>query len=69
MILMIKNVPKIVALMKSGDWRAVLSLYDAPSRYHEPLLVWVRPSSAMLQFIEDQGDKERKKEFSAERLD
>ena len=60
MILMIKNVPKIVALMKSGDWRAVLSLYDAPSRYHEPLLVWVRPSSAMLQFIEDQGEKERK---------
>ena len=41
--------------MKSGDWRAVLSFYDAPRRYHEPLLVWVRPSSAMLQFIEDQG--------------
>ena len=46
--------------MKSGDWRAVLSLYDAPSRYHEPLLVWVRPSSAMLHFIEDQGGRKRK---------
>ena len=47
--------------MKSGDWRAVLSLYDAPSRYHEPLLVWVRPSSAMLHFIEDQGGRKRER--------
>jgi hypothetical protein len=41
--------------MKSGDWRSVLAAYDAPNHFHEPLLVWVRPSRQMLEFIETQA--------------
>ncbi len=48
---------RIVSLMRDGDWRAVLAEYDG--RYHEPLLVWVRPSMDMLRFIEEQARYER----------
>lgn len=40
--------------MKAGDWARILEEYDADRDYHEPLLVWVRPSLPMLKFLEYQ---------------
>lgn len=40
--------------MASGDWNKFLEEYDLDKDYHEPLLVWVRPSLDMLQFLESQ---------------
>ena len=42
----------VLSHMESGDWRAVLNFYDELPNYREPLLVWVRPDLALLQFIE-----------------
>ncbi len=42
----------IVSLASSGDWRGVLDAYDKDSSYRDPLLVWVRPSIGLLQFLE-----------------
>ena len=44
---------EILALAGNRDWRAILTRYDDPE-YHEPLLVWVRPSLGLLQFLAEQ---------------
>ena len=41
----------VVELMRAGDWRAVLEEFRADEKYREPLLVWIRPSLACLEFI------------------
>ena len=44
---------EVVAMMTSGNWRSILDLYDDEvEMYHEPLLVWIRPSLEMLRWLE-----------------
>lgn len=37
--------------LQAGDWKTVLDMFDDDS-FHEPLLVWIRPSLDLLRFIE-----------------
>ena len=43
---------KLVEMMKAGNWRGVLAEFSEDSYYREPLLVWIKPSSSCLEFIE-----------------
>ena len=43
---------RVLDLMAANDWRGVLAQYDTEEKYREPLLVWIRPSLEMLQFVE-----------------
>ena len=45
---------KMIALMEIGDWRSVLNEFDSDRDYREPLLVWIRPSFEMMNFIRDE---------------
>ena len=42
-----------MSCMESGDWRSVLGHFDGEDKYHEPLLVWIRPDLDTLHFIRD----------------
>ena len=44
----------IVSLMRQKDWKSVLQKFDSDDQYREPLLVWIRPSHHLLNFIESQ---------------
>ena len=43
---------KLVKNLQNGDWKLVLEAFDHEENYHEPLLVWIRPSLDMLKFLE-----------------
>ncbi len=46
---------RLTKCLAAGDWKTVLEAYNdgnEDSAYHEPLLVWIRPSMDLLQFIE-----------------
>merc|ERR1712079_98921 len=44
----------VLECMERGDWKGVLTHFDGPERYHEPLLVWIRPDLDTLHFVRDQ---------------
>lgn len=44
----------LIAVLTTGDWKSILKTYDEDTQYHEPLLVWVRPSSGMLEFLDEE---------------
>ena len=44
---------KILECMREDNWKGVLDHFNTPGdKYHEPLLVWIRPSLVALKFIE-----------------
>ena len=44
---------EILDCMKNDDWNGVLDHFNRPNdMYHEPLLVWIRPSLGAIKFIE-----------------
>ena len=45
---------KLVEMMKVGNWRQVLGEFTEDPSYREPLLVWVKPSLACLEWLADQ---------------
>ncbi len=48
-----KRKEEAIRLAAAGDHEGVLALYDRCGRgYREPLLVWVRPSRGLLDFLE-----------------
>ncbi|TRY71052.1 hypothetical protein TCAL_12312 [Tigriopus californicus] len=42
---------QVLELAKLQDWQGVLSFYDAHPNFHEPLLVWIRPTWNAMEFI------------------
>ena len=42
----------VLSHMENGDWSKILAFYDETLNYREPLLVWIRPDLALLQFLE-----------------
>ena len=44
----------VLECMERGDWKGVLTHFDGPEKYHEPLLVWIRPDLDTLHFVRDQ---------------
>ncbi len=53
---------QMIKLAEEGEWKNILDIYESRSeenghRYHEPLLVWVRPSRQMLNFIQTELNK------------
>ena len=47
-----KRKEEALRLASAGDHEGVLALYDQDEGYREPLLVWVRPSRGLLDFLE-----------------
>ncbi|XP_023338871.1 uncharacterized protein LOC111709445 isoform X2 [Eurytemora carolleeae] len=45
---------EIVELMKKNDWQAVLDIFQEDEDYREPLLVWIRPSISLVNFLEQE---------------
>ena len=44
---------EVLECMKNDNWQGVLDHFNRPNeKYHEPLLVWIRPSIESIQFIE-----------------
>ena len=44
---------EVLECMKNDNWQGVLDHFNRPNeKYHEPLLVWIRPSIEAIQFIE-----------------
>ena len=44
---------EVLESMRENDWKGVLEHFNRPNdNYHEPLLVWIRPSMAALTFLE-----------------
>ena len=44
----------VVEMMRQGDWRGVMDSFHGGEEARDPLLVWVRPSLAALDFIKMQ---------------
>ena len=42
---------EVLRHVDNGDWKAAVGEYDKPGEYHEPLLVWIRPSKEALAFL------------------
>ena len=55
--LRIEKKKKIISLMEEGNWKSILDEFDFDENYREPLLVWIRPSREMLEFVEYELDK------------
>ena len=51
----------VADMMKAGDWRGVIETFQGGEEGRDPLLVWIRPTMACLNFI--------KQELSRLRLD
>uniref|UniRef100_A0A0K2TUM3 Uncharacterized protein n=1 Tax=Lepeophtheirus salmonis TaxID=72036 RepID=A0A0K2TUM3_LEPSM len=43
---------ELITLMEKGDWRKILQFYEERDDYREPLLLWIRPSLEILQYLE-----------------
>ena len=44
---------EILECMKNDDWKSVLDHFSRPGdKYHDPMLVWIRPSIEAIKFIE-----------------
>jgi len=44
---------KMIEHMKSKNWKKILQEFDDDENFREPLLVWIRPSLALLKFMEE----------------
>ena len=45
----------ILELQKNDDWKGVLDHFSRPGdKYHDPMLVWIRPSIEAIKFIESE---------------
>ena len=42
---------RVAAMMRAGDWRAVIHTFQGGEKDRDPLLVWIRPSVICLNFI------------------
>ena len=42
---------EVAAMMRAGDWRAVIKTFEGGEKRRDPLLVWIRPSILCLNFI------------------
>ena len=42
---------KVAAMMRAGDWRAVINTFQGGEEARDPLLVWIKPSLSCLNFI------------------
>ena len=42
----------ILSFVENGEWKRVLEYYDTDFKFREPLLVWIKPSLDLLEFIE-----------------
>ena len=46
---------EILELQKNDDWKGVLDHFSRPGdKYHDPMLVWIRPSIEAIKFIESE---------------
>ena len=43
---------QVLECMREDDWKGVLDHFNTDDKYHEPLLVWIRPSVEAIRFIE-----------------
>jgi len=49
-----ERIANIMELMQNDNWTAVLKYFQGEEEYHEPLLVWVRPTLECLKFIKEE---------------
>lgn len=52
-----ERIHRVEELMRHGDWRAVLELFQREQDYREPLLVWIIPSADAINFIYQELEK------------
>ena len=45
---------RLVASLIQGDSKTIFEAYDLDRDFHEPLLVWIRPSRDLIKFLDDQ---------------
>ena len=46
---------EVLECMRNDDWKGVLDHFSRPGdNYHDPMLVWIRPSLEAIQFIESE---------------
>ena len=44
---------EVLECMRNDDWKGVLDHFSRPGdKYHDPMLVWIRPSLEAIKFIE-----------------
>ena len=48
---------KVAAMMRAGDWRAVINTFQGGEEARDPLLVWIKPSLSCLNFIKAELSK------------
>ena len=49
---------EILELQKNDDWKGVLDHFSRPGdKYHDPMLVWIRPSIEAIKFIESELER------------
>ena len=44
----------VADMMRAGDWRGVIQTFQGGEDRRDPLLVWIRPSLACLNFIKQE---------------
>jgi len=47
-----EKISEIIDLMKENKFRDIFHLFENDENYREPLLVWIRPSKRLVEFIE-----------------